>query len=147
MLRPAQTLLRSGRSVLLATAVLGLTAAPADAALRLFQSPSGNIGCAMSSGELGVQVRCDIGVRSWTAPPKPASCDLDWGQGVYVGRRGRAGYVCAGDTTLHQGPRLAYGKSITLGHLHSTSLTSGVTCTNRTDGHGFSISRQRVRLH
>ena len=137
---------RLGRWVVLATAVVSLTASPADAALRLFQSPSGNIGCAMTSDELGVDVRCDIGVRSWTAPPKPASCDLDWGQGVFVAGHGKAGYVCAGDTTLHQGGRLAYGKSIGLGHLRCTSRTSGVTCTNRSDGHGFTLSRQRVRL-
>jgi len=135
-----------GRSCALAIVVLSLAAAPASAALRLFQSPTGNIGCAVTSGSLGISARCDIARRDWSPSPKPASCQLDWGQGVYVGATGRAGYVCAGDTTLDAGPHLAYGKSITLGRLRCTSLTSGVTCTNRRDGHGFSISRERVRL-
>jgi hypothetical protein len=135
-----------GRSCALAIVALALAAAPASAALRLFQSPSRNIGCAVTSGSLGISARCDIAQRDWSPSRKPASCQLDWGQGVAVGATGRAGYVCAGDTTLDAGPRLAYGKSITLGRLRCTSLTSGVTCTNLRDGHGFSISRQRVRL-
>jgi hypothetical protein len=135
-----------GRSLPLAILVCLLGAAPASAALRIFQSPTENIGCAISSGGDGVDARCDIAARNWRPPAKPASCQLDWGQGVFVGQTGRAGYVCAGDTALHEGPRLAYGRSISLGHLRCTSRTSGVTCTNRSDGHGFTISRERVLL-
>jgi len=60
-----------------------------------FQSPSGNIGCVI--GRQG-GVRCDIRNRDWRPPPKPASCMLDWGFGLTVGRRGRGQFVCAGDT-------------------------------------------------
>jgi uncharacterized protein DUF6636 len=134
------------RAAVVAIVVVPLGALPAQAALELFQSPSGNIGCAMTSGGDGIQARCDIALRSWKAPPKPRWCKLDWGQGVMVGARGRASYVCAGDTALHEGSRLGYGRSIVLGRLRCTSLTSGVRCTNRLDGHGFEISRQRVRL-
>ena len=72
-----------------------------------FQSPSGNIGCAI--GRQG-GVRCDIRNRDWRPPPKPASCMLDWGFGLTLERRGRARFVCAGDTVLGQGRRLAYGE-------------------------------------
>lgn len=65
---------------------------------------------------------------------------------MFVASTGRGRYTCAGDTTLHQGPRLAYGHSITLGRLRCTSLTSGVRCTNRVTRHGFALSRARVLL-
>jgi hypothetical protein len=107
-----------------------------------FQSPSGNIGCVI--GRRG-GVRCDIRNRDWSPPPKPASCMLDWGFGLTVGRRGRGSFVCAGDTTLGQGRRLAYGDAIRRGRFRCVSRRSGVRCTNRRNGHGFSLSRQRAR--
>jgi hypothetical protein len=140
------------RALTRAGAILGaivlstLAAAPASAALRLFQSPSGNIGCAMSSGAGSVQARCDIARRLWTPPRRPASCPLDFGQGVFVGQTGRGRYTCAGDTVLHQGSHLGFQQSITLGRLRCTSRVTGVSCTNRSTGHGFTISRERVRL-
>jgi hypothetical protein len=61
-------------------------AAPADAALRQFRSPSGNIGCLIDRGF----ARCDIAERDWPRPPRAKGCDLDLGQGLIVGRHGRA---------------------------------------------------------
>jgi hypothetical protein len=107
-----------------------------------FQSPSGNIGCVI--GRRG-GVRCDIRNRAWRPPPKPASCMLDWGFGLTVGRRGRARFVCAGDTTLGQGRRLAYGKAIRRGRFRCVSRRSGMRCVNRRNGHGFVLSRERAR--
>jgi hypothetical protein len=107
-----------------------------------FQSPSGNIGCVI--GRRG-GVRCDIRNRDWSPPPKPASCRLDWGHGLALGRRGRARFVCAGDTTLGQGRRLAYGDAIRRGRFRCVSRRSGMRCTNRRNGHGFVLSRERVR--
>jgi len=129
--------------VALATAALaGLFggAAPAQAA-TLFQSPSGNIGCAISKAG----VRCDIAERSWRPPPKPASCPVDWGNGLTLDRRGRARFTCAGDTTLHSGPRLPYGQSIQRGRFRCTSRTKHMRCVNKRNGHGFELSRQRAR--
>lgn len=127
-------------------AALALGAPLASAALRSFQSPSGNIGCVMTSGDIGVQARCDIAQHTWRASAKPRSCPLDWGNGVFVAASGRGRYVCAGDTTLHSGGRLAYGHSIRLGRLSCTSLQSGVRCTNRSTRHGFSLARTTLRL-
>jgi hypothetical protein len=107
-----------------------------------FQSPSGNIGCVI--GRRG-GVRCDIRNRDWRPPPKPASCMLDWGFGLTVGRRGRARFVCAGDTTLGQGRRLAYGDAIRRGRFRCVSRRSGMRCVNRRNGHGFALSRERAR--
>ena len=107
-----------------------------------FQSPSGNIGCAI--GRQG-GVRCDIRNRDWSPPPRPASCMLDWGFGLTLERRGRARFVCAGDTVLGQGRRLAYGESIRRGRFRCVSRQTGMRCVNRRNGHGFVLSRQRAR--
>ncbi len=109
--------------------------------LILFGSPSHNIGCAMDS----TSVRCDIAEHDWVAPPKPKRCDLDWGNGLAVGRAGKASFVCAGDTTLHQGHVLAYGRSKHLGTVGCTSLRNGMRCVNHKTGHGFLLSRAKAR--
>jgi hypothetical protein len=106
-----------------------------------FQSPSGNIGCFI--GRSGA--RCDIRNRDWRPPPKPASCRLDWGFGLTIGRQGRGRFVCAGDTTLGQGRRLAYGDAIRRGRFRCISRRSGMRCVNRRNGHGFALSRERAR--
>ena len=125
-----------------AVAIAASLAAAQPAAASFFQSPSGNIGCAITKKG----VRCDIGQRSWKPPPKPASCPVDWGNGVTLGRRGRARFTCAGDTVLHAGGRtLAYGSSIRRGRFKCLSRKSGMRCRNRRNGHGFLLSRERVR--
>jgi hypothetical protein len=111
--------------------------------LASFRSPSGNIGCEMVASF----ARCDIGQRSWKPPPKPSSCPLDYGQGAGIGRSGKGYLVCAGDTALNpHGTPLPYGSSSRIGSITCASASSGVTCTNSGDGHGFFISRQSYRL-
>ena len=132
------------RRLALPVAVLALLAcAPtASASLAGFRSPSGNIGCYVS----GQGARCDIRNKDWEAPPKPASCELDWGFGLAVDRHGRADYVCAGDTAIDPGnPVLRYGDRINRGRFRCKSKQSGVECVNRRNGHGFKISKQRAK--
>jgi hypothetical protein len=126
------------------TVVCALFASPAFGRFVQFRTPSGNIGCVGETTRADNSVRCDIRTRSWSPPPRPRSCDLDWGQGLNLGRIGRARYVCAGDTALNTGPKLAYGASRRIGGIVCVSRTSGLTCTNAA-GHGFTMSRQRVR--
>jgi hypothetical protein len=126
---------------LLVSLAFALSAATEAGAFVQFQSPSGNIGCALSRDG----VRCDIAERDWTPPPKPASCELDWGNGVAVDRHGRAQIICAGDTTLHAGRHLAYGDSLRRGRFRCTSRRTGMRCVNRRNGHGFVLSRQRAK--
>lgn len=110
--------------------------------LQRFRSPSGNIGCALYGGN----ARCDIRKREWKPPPHPASCEVDYGQGLSVGRRGRAEFVCAGDTTLDPTlPPLAYGATSSVGGTRCASRGAGITCTNAA-GHGFFISIQSYRI-
>ena len=124
---------------LILAAALSLALA-AEAGAVSFQSPSENIGCALTKAG----VRCDIAQRDWNPPPKPASCPVDWGQGLTLGRRGRGRFVCAGDTVLNVGRRLAYGRSIRRGRFRCTSRRSGMRCVNRRNGHGFFLSRQHA---
>lgn len=112
--------------------------------LTTFQSPSGNIGCLIFSGS----ARCDIVKRSWSPPPRPASCpsQVDFGQGLEVGRSGTGRFVCAGDTTREPGaPELPYGTASRAGVITCISRASGLTCTN-SGGHGFFISIQGYRV-
>jgi hypothetical protein len=114
--------------------------------LTSFQLPSHNIGCYMST-QFGGNVRCDIRDRTWTPPPKPANCELDWGQGVAFHGNGKAGIVCAGDTTLDKtAPVLDYGSTSRSGPIQCHSSQAGVTCANSRDGHGFFLSRETYRV-
>ena len=125
-----------------AVALLGLATAASASAFKGFSSPSGNIGCVME----GKAVRCDIRDHSWQSPPKPNSCDVDYGGGVAVGTKGKAGFVCAGDTTLDAGPALAYGSSIGNSRFRCSSSEAGMRCVNKRNGHGFFLAKQSYKL-
>jgi hypothetical protein len=108
-----------------------------------FQSPTGNIGCVL----VAEVARCDIVKRSWSPPPRPSDCQLDFGQGIAVGRSGKATFVCAGDTARAPGSKkLAYGTQSQVGDFTCVSRFGGMTCTNRSTGHGFRISAQSYKL-
>ena len=129
-------------------AAVGLTAAGTAAAEKLvsFNSPSGNIGCIVGSS---YGARCDIRNKDWSRGPRPKGCPkiVDWGQGLIVGKTGKGHLVCAGDTALSNGgPKLAYGKSRTVGRFKCTSRPSGMTCKNTNNGHGFFLSKQKYRV-
>lgn len=118
------------------------TAAPVgDHGPQQFQSPSGNIGCFIDASG----ARCDIGQRSWAPPPKPASCDLDYGNGIEVSSD-HADFVCAGDTTLGSGPPLPFGSSAQRGVFICESASTGMTCHETRHGHGFFLARESFRL-
>jgi hypothetical protein len=131
-------------SLVVGAAALAILAPSASAAnFKFFQTPSGNIACAMGGGS----VRCDIQEHSWTPPPKPSYCDVDWGGGVAVGRRDPAGFVCAGDTVFSpNNPVLQYGEKIFKNRFKCASKQKGVRCKNQKSGHGFLLSRDDVKL-
>jgi hypothetical protein len=109
--------------------------------LEAFQTPSGNIGCMMDA----TGARCEIRRRSWSPPPRPADCPLDWGRSMHVQASGRAGFVCAGDTVLDPAaPVLPYGVASQLGPMSCASQRDGMYCSNG-DAHGFTIARQGYR--
>ncbi len=128
-----------------------LVASPASAdSLRLFQSPTRNIGCEIDLFGSGHHpgrggIRCDIAERSWATPATPKSCHFDYGNGLEVRNGGRGHFACASDTVLGQGPILAYGRTVRLKRYKCTSLTIGMRCVNRKTGHGFKLSREHAR--
>jgi hypothetical protein len=124
-----------------ALCALALAGAVSAQAFVQFKSPSGNIGCVVDKRD---GVRCDIREKSWTAPPKPSWCDVDWGGGVQVGRRKRASFVCAGDTVLGADRTLSYGSSIRRGRFECFSRRTGMRCINHRTHHGFRLSRQHA---
>jgi hypothetical protein len=117
-----------------------VAAAPADAAV-FFHSPSGNIRCVIAAK---VYTRCDITRRDWRPPPKPRSCEFDWGNTLEVGLRGRGRFGCVSDA-VEAGRELPYGEAISRGRFRCRSKRSGMRCTNTRNGHGFALSRERVR--
>ncbi len=136
------------RAALLAVIVAALAPASASAfKLRMFHTPGGNIGCALvyEKGSNESEARCDIARHSWKTPPKPKWCDVDYGNGLSVGAHRKARFVCAGDTVLHQGRKLAVGHVIKLGPYKCKSLRGAVRCVNRRTGHGFKLSRTVAR--
>lgn len=135
------------RLIVVIVAMMSLASAGSAGAathLREFQAPSGNIGCVVSN-KFGTEARCDIANHSWKATRKPKSCHLDWGNGIILGAKGRARFSCAGDTTLHQGPKIRYGRSVHLQPFTCKVTRAGVTCKNA-HKHGFFISKQSYRL-
>lgn len=106
-----------------------------------FYTPSRNIGCALSPEG----IRCDIHHKTWTPPPKPGDCMLDWGHSVGL-ETGPGEVLCTGDTLLTGDYRLlAYGEQLRRGIFGCASHENGLTCTNNT-GHGFFLSVSELRL-
>jgi hypothetical protein len=126
------------------------TRAPSEAPVRTvhtasFLSPTGNIGCSIAGGV----ARCDIAKRSWSPPARPSTCpsEVDFGQGIQVGRSAKAAFVCAGDTSRAPGSaKLPYGTGSEVEGFVCVSRESGMSCNRATTGHGFTISTQGYKL-
>jgi hypothetical protein len=134
------------RAVVLAAVLAAAVPAGADAATAYFETPSRNIACAWHSS-LGGSLRCEIRSLLRPMPPRPASCDVDWGYGISMGRTGRARVLCAGDTVRRQGSVriLAHGTTWRRGGFTCTSARAGLRCVNAS-GRGFFLSRERWRI-
>jgi Family of unknown function (DUF6636) len=106
-----------------------------------FRTPSGNISCFGES----TFIRCDIARTSVKPPPKPRSCEFDWGNAFGLGQRGRGHRLCVSDSTFGARQVLNYGRTIRIGRrLSCTSRRIGLTCRNSA-GHGFFLSRDAIR--
>lgn len=106
-----------------------------------FRSPTGNIGCMFHEAT----VRCDIQEHDWKPPPRPASCDHDWGSAFFVDSRG-ARHICYGDTVLGADEVLEYGTTAVHDGLQCTSERSGMTCRHLRTGRGFTVARASYRF-
>jgi hypothetical protein len=118
----------------------------ANADILSFQSPSGNIGCALtllsstSPEKQGSSVQCDIGVRDWVLAncpqDRPASFMLGSGKGPTVECHNIGSLLAPGL------PTLGYGQTRTAGVISCSSQSSGIRCTNTVTGQFFSVSRE-----
>ena len=117
-------------------AALALATTAAQAEDILFRSPSGNIHCLVSDDPSYAGARCDIGeVDALSFARRPADCDLDWGRAFFVGERGSAEPICAGDTVVSPDATvLPYGRSVTLGAVTCESSKQGMECRNGSGG-------------
>ncbi|WP_052740854.1 DUF6636 domain-containing protein [Mycobacterium sp. UM_Kg1] len=131
-------------AALIASALGTAPSVLAEPDMHFFESPSGNIACLVGTD----WVRCDIQDRDWSPPPRPSDCpsQTGYGQGIQLEARGRAEFVCAGDTTFGGDARtLKYGERDSSTTHQCISETSGIRCENR-DDHGFVISRESYEL-
>ena len=129
------------RAVLVTVAALAL-AAPAQAFVTQFRTPSSNIGCVFSADPRlgGTYLRCDI--LSGLKPKPRRACELDL-TGFQMAPKGRSSVVCAGDTAVNRQAReLRYGSKWSRAGFTCTSKKAGLRCRNHS-GHGFFLSRAR----
>ena len=128
----------------LVLSLAGLCAAQAED-IPGFQSPSKNIACQYFDTDGENTLRCDISQMN-ASPPRPADCELDWGEAFEMTAKGSAGRNCHGDTMADpQLPVLAYGEVWLRGGFTCRSEPTGLTCFNATQ-HGFSLSRATQRV-
>ncbi len=115
-------------------------ASAGGAKLKIFQAARGNIACAL----IKQQARCDIAQHKWSAPAKPKSCKLDYGNGLYVGKHGPGDFTCAGDTVLGSGHKIGGDEVRRVGRFRCKTGNGAVRCTNTRTKHGFKISRKHA---
>jgi hypothetical protein len=109
-------------------------------AQEAFQLPSGNIHCAVQEGRL----RCDALNFTYQRPPRPRSCDLDYGGAVGLGPRGAPALICHGDTIANpMAPVLGYGQAWQGGGMSCTATPAMLRCVNA-EGRGFEMARARL---
>jgi hypothetical protein len=132
-----------GLALVASMLITAFVAAPVAAGSSAwFSSPSGNIGCSMTVAG----VRCDTITYSYKPTPKPASCQFAWGPSIQVTATGKGRFRCVSDTVAGSMRILHYGASLTIGRFRCTSRTTGMTCVDTNDGHGFRISRTSYSL-
>ena len=131
------------RRLLLLTALVALTApAAASADPKMWNTPSGNIRC----GTFENLLRCDITDRGNPPPPRPASCEFDYGSLGVRKRSSKGFYMCVSDAVAGPGfPTLRYGTVWRRNGFRCTIKRTGVRCTNRR-GHGFFVRRGLQKL-
>ncbi|MDA0159080.1 hypothetical protein OM076_02285 [Solirubrobacter ginsenosidimutans] len=121
----------------LALIALALFAGAASASVHVttFQTPSHRILCGYERGDDDpAHIRCDLRFLA--------------GRAAYLWPTGKAFIDGANDVIAdpHTAPVLAYGHSRRFGQFRCTSRTTGLTCINRTDHHGFTVSREHRRM-
>jgi hypothetical protein len=111
-----------------------------------FQSPSGNITCALFSYGGDDSVECEVAEHDWVAPPQEPGCHLNWGSRILLNQPAGALFACYGQERPAPERTLGYGSTWSVGAITCDSETAGMTCTDSSTGHYFFVSRQTWRL-
>jgi hypothetical protein len=121
--------------VLIALAIVaGASASSSAARARWFHSPSKNISC-----ELGVS-RPLLGTYAFCATLHPPRCVT-----LKANGQTRAPQNCLLGNEPENTFTLRYGRSVRLGPFRCTSRRAGMRCVIVRSGHGFLISRERLK--
>ena len=113
-----------------------------------FQTPSGNIDCAMGLLDGSALVECEIGDHVWAPPPRPTPCMGAFGDRISMHQGSAARMTCHSDTVRGTGYGvLEYGQSRSRNSVTCVSEQSGITCTDSGTGHYFELSRDTYELH
>jgi hypothetical protein len=113
---------------------------------RAFHSPSGNVNCTLSTPGGEDAARCEVVDHTWAAPPPPPDCHLDSGDRFYLTQGGSAVVGCYGQEFPTSQQTLGYGQSLSLGTITCASEYTGMTCTDSSTGHYFTVSRDGYEL-
>jgi hypothetical protein len=133
------------RYLLLCLLISPLATASADAQERFvgFVTPSKNISCQLDTKEN--VLRCDV-AKIDVYPPRPADCDLEYGNAFQVSAKDGARRICAGDTTMNPSlPVLAYGEIWQRADFKCRSEQAALTCLNAMQD-GFTLSRVKQEI-
>ena len=114
-----------------------------SASAKTFVTDDGNIACIMRSKF----VRCDVTKHNWTAPPKPKSCEFDYGSSLYLStQEEKAGFACVSDATgatveYPAGTRFQTGDNVC-----RLRKNGKVKCVNKAEGIGFAVGKKSYSL-
>jgi hypothetical protein len=111
--------------------------------LKGVETPSGNVAC----GELEEGwVRCDVrGAFTYTPPPRPASCEFDWGLSFEMASDGSVEPSCVSDA-LDELTTARAGETVLIGRSRCTVQTGSIRCVaGGTDG-GLFLSPERYEI-
>ena len=124
-----------------------------------FSTPSGNIACGMfgATGATGAtggaagagEVACTVARFSFSTPPKPASCQMNWGASWLSIQSGQVvrGLCLGGPPFAPISTVLPYGSTIAHGSLTCRSESAFLACADTSSGHGFAVDRATARIY
>lgn len=125
--------------------IAGVYELPPESSYFYFQTPSGNIGCAIWPGK-DSYLRCDMKELRQTYKDPPSDCEFSWGSAFQLTATGKGEVICFNDTSLNaSATKLEYGKTFELNGFHCVSEKTGLTCKNAA-GHGFTLSKARQKV-
>lgn len=108
-----------------------------------FTTPSGNISCGMIGPAGTATLACEVLQHAYAAPPRPASCHLNWGSGwlsieTHTVVRG----LCLGGPPFDPiSSVLPYGSTLRQGTVACRSESAFLACADVNSGHGFAVNR------